>query len=159
MSHMECLLRLNSAKNQSEAEAPAVIALAAASVTRDSLHRLLAKIAAECDERAPPAHNKKRNVMTAQDESLLRDLENYAAVLEHLSEFVCGTKQWFPVCTLKEAEWDYEIAPRDISTEDFVLRFVKKAVQHAKKQAAGATGYIGPDPGDRFINRVRSSGL
>ena len=118
-------------------EAPAVIALAAASVTRDSLHRLLAKIAAECDERAPPAHNKKRNGITAEDESLLRKLENYAAVLEHLSEFVCGTKQWFPVCTLKEAEWDYEIAPPDISTEDFVLHFVEKAVQHAKKQAAG----------------------
>jgi hypothetical protein len=121
-------------------KAPAVIALAAASVTRDSLQRLLAKIAAECDAIAPTAHNKMRNVIAAEDE-LLRKLENYAAVLEHLSEFVCGTKQWFPVSTLEEddeeAEWDYEIAPPDITTEDLVLRFVATAVRDAEKQAAG----------------------
>jgi hypothetical protein len=124
-------------------ETPAVIALGAASVTRDSLHRLLARIAAECGELEPASPSSTHNG-DADDAAVVRKrkLENYAAVLEHLSEFVCGTKQCFPAGRLedvdKQAEWDYEIEPPDIETEAFVLRFVQKAVRHAENDAAGA---------------------
>ena len=121
-------------------EDPAVVALGAASVTRDSLHRLLARIAAECGELEPASPSSTHNG-DADDAAVARKLENYAAVLEHLSEFVCGTKQWFPAYPLakdgEEAEWDCEIAPPDIETEAFVLRFVEKAVRQAEKEAAG----------------------
>ena len=121
-------------------ETPAVVALGAASVTRDSLHRLLARIAAECGELEPASPSSTHNGDAAEAE-LLRKLENYAAVLEHLSEFVCGTKQWFPAGRLEDdeeqTEWDYEIEPPDIETKAFVLRFVEKAVRHAEKEAAG----------------------
>ena len=121
-------------------ETPAVIALGAASVTRDSLHRLLARIAAECGE-LETASPRSTHEGEADDAAVVRKLENYAAVLEHLSEFVCGTKQWFPAGRLEaddeQAEWDYEIEPPDIETEAFVLRFVEKAVRHAEKEAAG----------------------
>ena len=121
-------------------ETPAVIALGAASVTRDSLQRLLTRIAAECGELEPASPSSTHNG-GADDAAVARKLENYAAVLEHLSEFVCGTKQWFPAYPLakddEQAEWDYEIEPPDIETEAFVLRFVDKAVRHAEKEAAG----------------------
>ena len=121
---------------------PALFALVAACVTRESVGRLIRGISNDCEACAPAIRDKSNCRPHGHHPETVQAMETCLSAVQHLDEFINGVEQLVPSYPWTDSEgevlWVRERTPPDHEIDVFVRQLLGRQIDSAGQQSHGS---------------------